>query len=267
MVNIEIRFRYQGKPKESDISSAVYRLLSDWVRTGQVLHGDWPITHGQGACRLVVGCPETTALAGRNGNAAVGRSLSELSMHGLSKPSFHVLGPGLDSPRTDRCRRPSWYILITNFLSVESPLHCGDHYLPIPLYRIPWTDKANDNHQGVLYWQSLWRGCDQLQMNCDVGEEFATRQIADPDTRLSKLGRERARDIENVSGVPTYYYLYRGEGRSLALERKRRCPSCGGRWLLPKPIHFFQFRCGRCRLVSHMGWGWKWSKKAPNERV
>lgn len=59
--------------------------------------------------------------------------------------------------------------------------------------------------------------------------------------------------ISVSTGRPVYYYLYRHAGASERAERVRRCPSCGGDWLLAAPLHaIFDFRCDRCRLLSNV---------------
>ena len=242
-----------GKPDEADISQGIYGLFGAWSQNGQILDGDWPIIFGKSCCRTIVPCPEATSLRSRHANNWVREGLSELRSHGVLRPKMRLLGRGLESPTSDRCGRPTWYFLMTNFLSIESPLRCGEHYLPIPLYRVPPTDEAG--HLDVLRWQSEWKCCDQLQMLCGSAERWATRQISDPHSPLSKGGRKICSVIEDLSGVPTYYYLYRGGGRSAADERKRPCPSCGKKWLLHEPLHdIIDFKCDRCRLISNIAW-------------
>ncbi|WP_423825319.1 DUF2310 family Zn-ribbon-containing protein, partial [Salmonella enterica] len=52
-----------------------------------------------------------------------------------------------------------------------------------------------------------------------------------------------------------YYYHYRVGGSSLAQEKARPCPKCGGEWLLDEPLHdIFHFRCEPCRIVSNISW-------------
>lgn len=256
MFHAETTFRYSGKPDESSVSQCVHQILAAWASNGQILDGDTPVTFGKSACRAVVSCPEATSLQSRHATRYVREAISKVESHGLLKPTHRVLGRGLESPVTDSCRRPKWYILMTNYLSIESPLVCGEHYLPVPLYRVPATDKADPNDYGdIRCWQKEWKCCDQLQMACGPAERWATRQIADPRSALSETGRTICSEIEGLSGVPTYYYLYRGSGRSAAAERKRLCPLCGRRWLLAEPLHrVIDFKCDNCRLLSSIAW-------------
>ena len=80
---------------------------------------------------------------------------------------------------------------------------------------------------------------------------MAYRQITMPDSELSMKGLDVCRRIEKTSGIPTYYYLRRHYGRSQKAERNRKCPGCGGQWLLNECwLERYDFRCDRCRLVS-----------------
>ena len=123
-----------------------------------------------------------------------------------------------------------------------------------PLYRIPRDRHGEQND--VMCWQSDYQACDTLQMNTATGDRFGTHQLSAVDSSLSVRGRAIARRIEEATKVPTYYYLYRYGGRSGALERKRRCPGCGGAWLLRYGAWHdeFHFRCTRCRLLSNIAW-------------
>jgi predicted nucleic acid-binding Zn ribbon protein len=255
MFHIEMTFRYASTAKEAKVSQAVYGLLASLMANGQVLDGDWPITYAESECRAVVSCPETTSLHPRHANEYVRKELSELRSHGLLKPRCRVLGRGIESPVADQCKRPCWHVLMTNYLSHESPLICGEHYLPVPLYRVPHTYDAGPSYWDILCWQREWKCCDELQMACGFGERFATKQISDPNSPLATNGRDLCRRIEKLSGVPTYYYVYRGSGRSVAAEQATPCPSCGKKWLLSNPLGgLLDFKCDRCRLVSNIAW-------------
>ncbi|MCD4727215.1 MAG: Zn-ribbon-containing protein [Pirellulales bacterium] len=255
MFHIEVTFRYSGKPEEGEVSQAIYGLLASMMQNGQILDSDYPITYTESDCKAVVSCPEKTSLHPRHANEHVRKDISELRSHGLLKPKFRVLGRGIESPVADQCKLPRWYLLMTNYLSAESPLKCGEHYLPVPLYRMPPTHELSPTFFDILCWQREWKCCDELQMACGAGERFATKQISDPNSPLATTGRDLCRRIEKLSGVPAYYYLYRGNGRSIAAEQRRLCPSCGKKWLLSDSLHdILDFKCNRCRLVSNIAW-------------
>lgn len=255
MYHVELTFQYSGKPNEPEISQGIERLLGAWVNNGQILNADWPVVFRKTHCLAIVACPEPTSLRPCHANDWIRKSLSELVSYGVLKPKLTLLGRGLESSTADRCRRPTSYFLMTNYLSIESPLWCGDHYLPIPLYRVPPTYEPDPSYWDILCWQKEWKSCDQLQMACGSGERWATKQISDPNSPLSTTGRKICKMIEEQSGVRTYYYLHRESGRSAAVERERLCPSCGKRWFLPEPLHkIIDFKCDPCRLISNVAW-------------
>jgi len=261
MITIELIFRYRGAPSEEDIDQGICNLLSAWMQNGQIGGKDWFIVPARAFCRVILSCPEAASLARRHANKWVRESLAALKARHLAPPTIRIMGREHDSPEADRCPRPSWYILVTDYLRQESPLRCGDHGLPVPLYRVPHTYDQDPSYHDTLQWESQWKAFDHLQMMCGPYERGATRQISDVRSKLSKVGLDICRRIAKASGIPTYYYLYRGGDRRLASELARPCPSCGGRWRLGRPLHgFLDFKCDRCRLVSNVAWSVRSSK-------
>ncbi len=106
--------------------------------------------------------------------------------------------------------------------------------------------------------QEDWEACDQLQMNGSIAEHAALHEIGEVGSRLYRRGSDLAKRLEVLTGIPTYYYLYRVGGVSAAEEKARPCPSCGGEWALAAPLHeIFDFKCDSCRLVSNLSWDFK----------
>ena len=185
-------------------------------------------------------------------NRWVRDSLTRLSDLGVAVPEVKLLGQPEEPSSVCACEgRPS-LILLTHMFRPESPVRCGGCYGLVPLYLLPKTDEA-DGYSDIFSWESAYQACDSLQIGCGVGERFGDRQMADFSSPLSKQGRATTDRIEEVSGITTYYYLHKHFGRSDAKERTRRCPGCGGRWLLDEPWHgLFDFRCESCRLLSNI---------------
>ena len=108
-------------------------------------------------------------------------------------------------------------------------------------------------HDGIKFWRADYQSCDTLQMGCTVGEKFGERELFRHDSSLSAQGIAICNTIAKETGIATFYYLLRSKGRNLTNEKKRKCPSCGGDWLLEEPLHdLFDFKCDRCRLLSNI---------------
>ncbi|MBI3829041.1 MAG: DUF2310 family Zn-ribbon-containing protein [Planctomycetes bacterium] len=203
--------------------------------------------------------PEFKALQFSNWNKWAKKRLKELKALGKSAIKTRVMGRIHSSPGACKHRRPSSYILFTTFNDNDSPLCCGDCFCPIPLYKIPPT--LNNEYSDIVSWCADYRNCDSLQMNCSTGERFGIREMSDLKRSLSKRGLDISKRIRKLTGKPTYYYLFRVTlGKANVKELRRKCPKCGGAWLLDKPWHnIFNFRCERCFLVSNIAWG-LWGK-------
>lgn len=166
-----------------------------------------------------------------------------------SSLTFKTVGKSYHSyPGGCKCKKTDFYIRITNYLSIDSPLTCGNCNKPVPLYRLPaYYDYG---YIPILSWESNYISCDRLQMNCEVGERWALNQMQKITSQLSKQGLEICRKISELTAIPTFYYLHnydKFKGDSL----DRPCPSCGKKWNLKTELHrLYNFKCGNCQIVS-----------------
>ena len=145
--------------------------------------------------------------------------------------------------------KPSFYVL--NF-SGYSPLVNGDSKERIPLYKIPHTYHDNACYNDIQFWNNNYNRIYGLWFNGAVGEQFARQQMQDPNSALSKQGRAVCQRIEEVTGMPTYYYLFNYRKRTRQQDLAWKCPLTGKDWLIEvdKRSHFMAFRCEESRLVS-----------------
>lgn len=239
--------------------SALNRVIDQWRYNGQILGREIPIflqqqtRHAELATRVI--CPEIASLAEEYQNVAVESALIEAEKCGLFFDRFEIIGEDFNSDSTAQNASPQWQILYTTHLQSCSPIHSGEDFSPIPLYK----QVKNQPHlsQDLIKWQENWQACDQLQMNGAGLEQVALKEISQPDSPLSKHGRYLAQELERTTRIPTYYYLYRVGGNSLTEEQQRRCPSCDSPWSLPQPLFdIFHFRCEKCRLISNLSWNY-----------
>lgn len=261
MYLIEAFFRYN--PADNVTQDPVYllnQLIDQWRYNGQIIGREIPLYVAnleaqQGlAIRLI--CPEQQSLLLEYNNQEVEKVLATAQKCGLFFDSFQVIADDLNADQTSQHEKVSWQVLYTTHLQSCSPLHSGEDLCPIPLYRV--LKDIPHLSMDVIKWQENWQACDQLQMNGSILEQQALAEISDLHSTLSKHGRYLANEIEQYTAIPTYYYLYRIGGNSLAQEQQRCCPQCQKKWQLAQPLFdLFYFKCDDCRLVSNLSWHWQ----------
>lgn len=192
---------------------------------------------------------EKNSLNKKYNNFYVNRQSKKIEELCNSKLEYRTLGKSYENYKTPcTCKSSGFYILTTNYVSIASPLTCGDCNKSVPLYKLPVY--YDHGYMPILSWESNYISCDTLQMNCQVGEVWALKQMEDLKSQLSKQGLKICRKIEELTSIPTYYYLYnyvKFKGDNLS----RPCPNCGKRWGLKKQLHkYYDFKCDKCKLVS-----------------
>lgn len=252
MYSIELSFKPLDTRDDQAADDAISTLLATFRMNGQVLGREWSVSFDGKSYRTVVMAPESTSLSSRFANKHVRRAMQQLATKGLRRPEMLIRGRELQSQSSVRKARAPSYILFTSYLALESPVRASDSFRPVPLYRLPAT--YDGEYNDIISWQSDYQACDALQMGCATGERFGTREISDIHSSLTKRGLEICSNLRKLVRQPVYYYLYRGTGRSLSAELRRKCPSCGdSRWRLERPLHaVFDFKCNRCNLLSNI---------------
>lgn len=246
--------RLEVAEETEDDRALIGNLTDSWRSNGQVLGREFPTVFVDNVYRVVLMLPRKDSLESENDGKYVTSSKTNLTNAGFKDVNVTVLGEDPFSAETCACSTVSCLILYTKYSSLESPLRCGKCFVPVPLYIIPHYDApTGEVHDQITTWESDYQSCDSLQMNCSTGEKFGLREISDFGSSLSKRGREICDAITSAVNFPTYYYLHRYRGRSRRSEMNRKCPSCGGEWLMTAQIHdTFDFKCDRCRLLSNI---------------
>ncbi|MDR2688697.1 MAG: Zn-ribbon-containing protein [Azoarcus sp.] len=248
-----IEFSFQnGQTPEKAIEFAEC-LLGTLLRNGQICESiRGPLYMEENHCVAIVLAPEQESLDPKFHGKYVTSQIQEGVALGIGFTST-AMAKDRGSAETCSCHSSSGYVLFTTYLSLEPPVRCLDCFLPVPLYKFPAMPSGE--YGDVVRWQSDYQSCDSLQMHCTVLERATIRQMSDPRSSLSMMGRENCRMLEDLSGKPFYYYLYRDHGRSVKSEKARRCPSCGQPWCLETPLHsLFDYKCDTCRLLSNFAW-------------
>ncbi|MFD0965762.1 Zn-ribbon-containing protein [Seminibacterium arietis] len=262
MYLVEAFFKHQNDNLQqmADYTFLVNNIIDQWRYNGQIIGREIPLFFAQldQQLRLAVKviCPEQQSLSFDFNNSEVSTAFENAESAGIFFDGFQLLAEDLNSDITHNGNTPNWQILYTTYLQSCSPLHSGDDFLPIPLYK----QLQNIPHlsMDIIKWQENWQACDQLQMNGSVLEQQALAEISNTNSNLFKHGYYLAQEIERSTAIPTYYYLYHVGGNNFEQEKYRTCPLCHQKWLLDKPLFdIFYFKCDHCRIVSNMAWRWQ----------
>lgn len=248
-----VRFRYQHF--EQDPVLLINQIVEQWRYNGQIIGREFGVTYhqqtGVAEFQLRVAVPEQHSLASEWQNRWVEQALEQAEQAGVVCESVEIIGRDYNAEQTSESYKPSFQLLYTTHLDSCSPVYNGEDFCPQPLYRLAISPELSES---IIKWQENWQACDQLQMNGGVLETAALAEISREDSLLSRQGRVLCEQLEQQTGTPSYYYLYR-LGKDPALEHNRCCPSCNGEWKLAKPLHeIFHFKCDRCRLISNLSW-------------
>lgn len=252
MLAVELKFDPLARGASDEKVDAITWLIAALVRNGNLLKEFFLVDESKG-WTIYGAAPARDAFHKANWNEYVQQRIIGLRAVNLRRPRIRFLGTVPETSDACRCAKPRSVLLFTTFLRLEPPVSCLHCNGAVPLYRLP-RPKTGE-HSGLLSWNSNYQACDALQMNCTVGERFGERQMSDPTSSLSRSGLAVCKELELLTGRPVYYYLYRANARSRSAEVRRKCPVCGGPWLLKKPLHGrFDFKCDKCHLLSNIAW-------------
>lgn len=247
----QIRFEISEKDKTENQSETVDDFLYTLFFEGRIVGKEFIVARQDETFISFVSIPEKEALKSLKKQKSLKADFQKLIEAGISEPTFEVLGKETEYAELCDCRNSSAYVLFTHSLSKHSPIDCFDCGKTVPLYRIKQTKPQQLRY--ALSWQEEYKACDLLQMHCGFGERFGNKQMSQLDSGLTKSGLEICAEVKNLTGKNCYYYLYRYNGISEKKELERKCPNCGGDWLLEKPFRkIFDFRCDRCHLLSNI---------------
>ncbi|WP_373819461.1 Zn-ribbon-containing protein [Glaesserella sp.] len=253
MYQVIVHFSYQNF--EQDPVTLISQVLNQWRYNGQVIGREMGITHHQhetlSEFQVRVSTPEQESLLPEYNNEYVNEALLQAENAGVQFEYFELVGRDYNAEETGATEQATFQIIYTTYVETCSPIYNGKTFRPIPLYRFGDQPELTE---AIIKWQENWQSCDQLQMNGGALEQQALAEISEFNSELNQYGRLIGQALENLTCVPTYYYLYR-LGKDEATEHQRQCPSCGGKWKLTEPLHgIFHFKCDDCRLVSNLSW-------------
>jgi len=244
MYTIEVKFKIISLHGIEEQEDAICTLFDTWRMNGQVLNNEHIYARHEDEYKMFVLSSEKDSLHNKYNNQYAKKTIDNLISLGLEKPLFTILDKEPQDNDLCNCKSVSAYVLYTTYICLSSSLRCKKCFGTIPLYKIP-----------KIYDESDYRACDSLQMNCNVGERFALKQLASLDSQLTQDGLAVCKKIQEVTRVQTYYYLYKYKAKSKKQELLRKCPKCNGEWLQKKVLHDkFDFECKKCGLLSNIAW-------------
>jgi predicted nucleic acid-binding Zn ribbon protein len=234
----------------ADAFSEFEFLLASYRSSGQILGTEFNAFIDNGNISSIVRTHEEDSLSSQYNNFYVKLRTERLEELCSNKMMVERKGQLHDTATVCNCAKSDFYMLIADHSVVDSPVKCGTCFEVVPLYKLP----AYYEHGfgPVLTWEANYQACDTLQINAEVGEEWATEQMSNPNSELSINGRSIAAGIEQNTGINTYYYLHNAKETTVEDELDSKCPACTNDWLLMQPLAggIFPFKCDNCRLIS-----------------
>lgn len=251
MLVAQIQFPFESANKDDEAQEVVLSILAAMLHNGQIASGEYLLLKSPQGFSSFVNILARDALEEKYHNIWVEKSIEDFVEIGGKSPTFVIIGEDAESDGLCECDEFAELILFTSFLSLESPVRCAYCFGSVPLYRIPPT--YHNEYWNLRGWEADYKACDTLQMHCTVLERSTLRQMSQLSSALTKSGLKVCRLISASIKQPVYYYLHVYNGIDVATEEKRKCPKCGGDWLLEEPWHSkFDFKCDKCHLLSNI---------------
>jgi predicted nucleic acid-binding Zn ribbon protein len=250
MYTHQISIQVADETNLPDAVSEFEFLLAAYRSSGQILGKYDRIFVKDNRITVVVNTQEEDSLAIGYNNYYVNLRIERLDELCGNAIEIVPLGLSHDHEEACQCVKSDFYLLITDLVSIDSPVKCGTCFDVVPMYKLPAY--YEHGYAPVLDWENNYQACDRLQIQCEVGEEWALEQMGNPNSELSVQGREICSVIEEKTSTPTYYYLHNVKETTVEEELDSVCPACKTPWLLTQPLAggIFPFKCDNCRLVS-----------------
>lgn len=245
----EVSIKIKTDINKNNIIDEFSLLMSYYRANGQK---QWYIESQYITNNTVLALPftlEKDSLDIKYNNIYVNKQVQKLEELCNSKMWFRLVGEDYKNHHTTcNCHKSEFYILITNYITIESPITCGTCNWSVPLYRLP--KYSDSDYSDILRWETDYISCDTLQMNCQIWERWWNKQMQEVDSSLSKQGIQICKRIEELTSIPTYYFLYNYR-KSRGDQLPKPCPNCGNKWDLKEQLHnLYDFKCDTCRLIS-----------------
>ncbi len=220
-------------------------------RSGQITNEEWQYEPISGGVSVNLYCIEKDSYDDKNATKYAlnhkNRLLNELGCH----LEFQYVGVAPEFDLTMIPTQSEFFILRS---LAFSPLVDGLTLDPIPLYKIPDTNPDGIGYDNIHFWENNYTRIEGLWHNGSISEKWMQTQLQHHKSDLNQQGIQCCQKIEEVTGTPTYYFLFSYRAWGQQKERARKCPHCGGDWLIEGATFndFYGFKCDDCRLVSEI---------------
>jgi predicted nucleic acid-binding Zn ribbon protein len=245
MYMAKMKFEIKTSLENNIVNEIIYGLLHSLRMNGQILGREHSLIKINQEYYSHILIPEYISLENTKANKYVNKYYKKINELKINY-NYEIIGEESNSSPLCHCNVCKSYILYTDYLTLESLLRCGNCFGIIPLYKIPKT--YDDEYYDILCWQDNYQACDNLQMNCSVGERFGIQQISKIDSQLSKKGLKIGNTIFNNTGIKTYYFLY----KSKISDKKSgvKCPLCNTKLIMKNNVpNMFKYCCDNCSII------------------
>ena len=232
----------ENNVEDMDMTGNIWNYLGCLARYGHIYRDS--LIYDEGIFQAFFFMPELDSLDEKNCHRHILQGLKNIERKFAI--TVDVLGKDAVVNTVCSCGDSSWHILFARKNDAISPIYCGDCFKMIPAYKLSHIELPKDC-QPELGWQADYKLIDKLWFYSSF-DRFTYRQMSDPKSQLSKSGREICAAYEKVLGKPFYYFLFH---YNISGRVRKKCPDCGGDWILEKDIGYLSFKCDKCRLVSY----------------
>ena len=249
---IELNMTVKKGVSEKELGHALWELLWPLERDNRILRDRFIIARRDERVSLRVSSPLVSSLT-RSGRFWLPRDIATTAakLNTLLTAPIKAQHIGIDPEherRFGRAKAP-FYVLFYAWDRL-SMLCDGETLRSIPSYRI---SKLTLRTRGDLFsfhreYQRVW----WMWIDTGGGEAFAIRQLQNPNSPLSRKGRNLCAEIESQTGTKTFFYLENLRRWSKKQDRTRLCPITKKPWLIKGKTHDDRvaFRSEKARLVS-----------------
>jgi len=243
------RFQEKHDKQYENWIHLAYSYVYQLDRTRQIAKQDHTVIVDGLTLRIPVVCPELDSLALKNHSSFCRKTREEIEENADVKIKIVQVGVDADNPNYKVPEKSSFFILRTGW---ESPLLCGDTHQPIPLYKLFEFDPKMD-FDDIHFWALDYERLHGLWIS-GLYEDFAEAELQNHDSRINQQGRVLCRQIEKLTGIPTFLFLPNFRDWSEAEDHNWTCPITHKEWKIDGKTRedFIAFKCDESRLVSEL---------------